>query len=153
MQALPGGLVFKHLSVLSKKRDCRASLAMTKLGNDAPMGSLRGAYATKHPLKGVRQEKKSLLCEPQGFCTNLADGLPGCFYNLGASSPILHPYFLGKRCQTLLHQAPIGIKAGVLNSPFRHAADQKIFGTMPCPEEMYNLVVINQLRNGSRHGQ
>ena len=32
---------------LVQKRDCRASLAMTSSRNDAPMGSLRGAYATK----------------------------------------------------------------------------------------------------------
>jgi len=86
----------RRTKTIVQKRDCRASLAMTKLSNEAPTGSLRGAYATKHPLKGVRQEKKSLLCELQGFYTNLADGLPGCFFNSGASSPILHPYFRGK---------------------------------------------------------
>jgi len=89
----------------------------------------------------------------RAFARTSLMGYQGVFLDLGLSSPILHPYFRGKRCQTLLHQAPIGIKAGVLNSPFRPAADQKIFGTMPCPEEMYNLVVINQLRDGSRHGQ
>jgi len=61
------------------------------------------------------------------------------------------------RCQPLLHQSPIRIKAVVevvgVQQPFPRFADQKTFGSRPCPIGSSGLVVVNQPLGGSRRGQ
>jgi len=37
--------------------------------------------------------------------------------------------------------------------PFRHLADQKIFGSMPCPNDFTSLMVASQPCDSSWHGQ
>ena len=60
------------------------------------------------------------------------------------------------RCRSLPHLSPIRIKAfaplGVRPLPL--IADQKIFGSMPCPSVFGQIsMVFNQPIDGSRHGR
>ena len=52
------------ISIISlvQKQDCRASLTMTESSNDAPVGSLRGAQATKQShVKSLIKSKDNYL--------------------------------------------------------------------------------------------
>ena len=64
--------------------------------------------------------------------------------------------FIQFRCQSSLHQSPIGIKiiGETLSMTLSaHLADQKIFGSMPCPNVFTSLMVVSQPCDSSRHGQ
>jgi hypothetical protein len=82
------------------------------------------------------------------------------FSNLTVLSSHRHPYycryFFSYDVSLCCIQSPIGIKTVLAVFVIRslpHFADQKTFGTRPCPLDVSGLVVVNQPLDGSRRGQ
>jgi len=62
----------------------------------------------------------------------------------------------GHDVMTVREGHPSGLRSLVklfVHDPFRLLADQKIFGSMPCPGVRTSLMVVNQPQDGSRYGQ
>jgi hypothetical protein len=85
-------------------------------------------------------EKRKFLAEPFGYLHHLP--LPQ-FHSVSVSvlDCTSHPSGLRSLVKRFIH------------GPFRLLADQKIFGSMPCPNICTSLMVVNQPQNSSRHGQ
>jgi len=100
-----------------------------------------------HPFKGHRQAKKAILWrETERFSSSLAvifiRTIAAVSFGFGVSLHCTsHPSGLRSLVKLFIHD------------PFRLMADQKIFGSMPCPRVCTSLMVVNQPQDGSRYGQ
>jgi hypothetical protein len=100
-----------------------------------------------HPFKGHRQAKKAILWrETERFSPSLSVIF---IFTIAAVS-----FGFGVSLYCTSH--PSGLRPLVklfIHDPFRLLADQKIFGSMPCPGVCTGLMVVNQPQDGSRYGQ
>ena len=106
------------------------------------------------PIKGLVKRKNTFPVEKNTFFFDTH------FLTLPPASPDLRPQFPSGSRFFDPHQSPIGFKAIANQSkmpdppPLVHFGRQKIIGSVPCPiEYVTGIVVFNQPRVGSRHGQ
>jgi len=108
----------------------------------------------RHPFKGHRQAKKAILWrETERFSSSLFVifilTIAAVSFGFGVV-----PRFREDKLYCTSHPSGLRSLAKLfIHGPFRLMADQKIFGSMPCPGVCTGLMVVNQPQDGSRYGQ